>query len=81
MGSLQNNAFGLQAAVRLAFIEQVPHATIQVKAPVILQTGKTEVQRGEVTFPEFHRELEPEPGQVSGHQGQCAMGKGALSLT
>lgn len=32
--------------------------------------GTTEAQRGEVTFPELHRELQPEPGLAAGCHGQ-----------
>ena len=66
MGSLKNNAFGLQAAVRLTFKEQVPPCRHpeQSSHPAY---GKAEVT--EVTFPEFYRELEHEPGLASGHQG------------
>ena len=66
MGSLKNNAFGLQAAVRLAFREQVPpcHHPEQSSHSAY---GKAEVT--EVTFPEFYREPEPEPGLASGRHG------------
>lgn len=64
MGSLKNNAFGLQAAVRLAFKERVPpwhHPEHSSHSAY----GRAEVT--EVTFPEFYRELEHEPGLASGH--------------
>lgn len=79
MGSLWNNALGLQAAASLAFKEQVPHATLQDKT-LILKVGKLR-SREDITFPEFHGELKPEQRLASGHQGQCAMGKEAPNLT